>query len=148
MRTQNPGHVLCKHYDNRGILKRPKRFHFAYECVAWLEHVEIKACHVRVVFKMGKRWPLFVYFRSFLTLQRQIMHKFDYKWYRHRWCAWELNLGRQYGKRRWIHWAMATPLKVVFFPITVVNMGTHWYRLGRSELKMTFKNTISIFTYL
>ena len=25
----------------------------------------------------------------------------------HRWCAWDLNLGPQDGRRRWIHWTMA-----------------------------------------
>ena len=27
----------------------------------------------------------------------------------HRLCAWDLNLGQQDGRRRWIHWTMAAP---------------------------------------
>ena len=27
----------------------------------------------------------------------------------HRWCAWDLNLGPQDGRRRWIHWTMVAP---------------------------------------
>ena len=30
-------------------------------------------------------------------------------WKKHRWCAWDSNPGRQDGRRRWIHWAMAAP---------------------------------------
>ena len=53
----------------------------------------------------------FVYFGSFLTSHGQIKHKFDYKWKKRRWHAWESNPGRQDGRRRWIHWAMAAPQK-------------------------------------
>ena len=32
-----------------------------------------------------------------------------YKLKKHRWCAWDSNPGRQDGRRRRIHWAMAAP---------------------------------------
>ena len=55
---------------------------------------------------MGQSRPLFVYFCSFLvTISTQIEKK-------HRWYAWDSNLGPQDGRRRRIHGAMAaTPLE-------------------------------------
>ena len=50
---------------------------------------------------MGQFRPLFVYFRSFLvTISIQIEKK-------HRWYAWDSNLGPQDGRRRQYHGAMA-----------------------------------------
>ena len=55
---------------------------------------------------MGQSWPLFVYFRSFhIPIQMT-----NINWKKHRWCAWDSNPGRQNGRRRRIHWAMAAPL--------------------------------------
>ena len=56
---------------------------------------------------MGRTRPIFVYFCSLFTWQ--IENKFDYNWYKHRLCAWDSNPGRQDGKCRRIHWAMAAP---------------------------------------
>ena len=44
-----------------------------------------------------------IYFRLFNTLQ------FKLKLKKHRWCAWDLNPGRQDGRRKRIHWATAAP---------------------------------------
>ena len=51
---------------------------------------------------MGQTRPLFVYFVHF---KWQIKHNFNCKWSKHILCAWDSNLGQQYGRRRWIHWA-------------------------------------------
>ena len=50
-----------------------------------------------------------VYFRLFNMLQ--------FKLKKRRWCAWDSNPGRQDGRRKRIHWAMAAPLKRLFFDI-------------------------------
>ena len=34
---------------------------------------------------------------------------YNLNWKKHRWCAWDLNPGRQDGRREWIHWATAAP---------------------------------------
>ena len=47
--------------------------------------------------KWAKPGLFLVYFRPFLNT----MTMFDYK--KHRWFAWDLNLGRQDGRRRGIH---------------------------------------------
>ena len=45
------------------------------------KRISFKSCILNKFFlKMGQNRPLFLYFRSSLTLQRQIEHKFDYKW--------------------------------------------------------------------
>ena len=48
---------------------------------------------------MGPSQPLVVYFRLF--------HMAQFKLIKCRWCAWDSNPGRQDGRRRRIHWAMA-----------------------------------------
>ena len=62
--------------------------------------------------KMGQTRPLFVYFRYFHDAKTNIastMRMCDYKWKKRGWCAWDSNPGRQVGRRRRIHWAMAAP---------------------------------------
>ena len=54
---------------------------------------------------MGQSRPLFVYFRSFHTPIQMT----NTNWKKHRWCAWDSNPGRQDGRRRRIHWAIAAP---------------------------------------
>ena len=48
------------------------------------------------------------------TTQRLIKHKFDHKWCKHRWCAWDSKPGWKDGWHRWSHWAMAAPNFVLF----------------------------------
>ena len=38
-------------------------------------------------------------------------------WKKHRWCAWDSNLGRQDGRRERIHWAMAAPHQLKKLPL-------------------------------
>ena len=45
---------------------------------------------------------------SFYFLSYNKHHKFDYKWLKCRWCSLDSNPGRQDGRLRRIHWAMAT----------------------------------------
>ena len=40
----------------------------------------------------------------------QIYNLNNINWKKRRWCAWDSNLGRQDGRRRRIHWAIAAPL--------------------------------------
>ena len=56
-------------------------------------------------FKWAEPDLYFVYFRSFFSTQWHYGTEFDYK--KHRWFAWDSNPGRQDGRRRRIHWAMA-----------------------------------------
>ena len=59
--------------------------------------------------KFFKKWAkpgLFLFI--FILFKWQIYHKY-YIWKKCRWCAWDSNLGRQDGRRRQIHWAMAAP---------------------------------------
>ena len=53
-----------------------------------------------------KNWAnpgLFLFIFVFFTLHISM------NWWKHRWCAWDLNPGWQDGRRRRIHWAMAAP---------------------------------------
>ena len=35
--------------------------------------------------------------------------KCDYKWKKHRWCAWNMNPGPQHASHKQMHWAMVAP---------------------------------------
>ena len=52
-------------------------------------------CFIFVLFSFQFKW--------------QTYHLNNINWKKHRWCAWDSNPGRQYGRRRRIHWAMAAP---------------------------------------
>ena len=52
---------------------------------------------------------LSVYFRPF-QCNGNYSAKFDHKWKKHRWRAWDLTHRPQDGRRRRIHWAMTAPL--------------------------------------
>ena len=61
-----------------------------------------------------KKWPITASFCVFFVLftfqfKWQIYNLNLINWKKHRWCAWDSNPGRQDGRCRWIHWAMAAP---------------------------------------
>ena len=62
---------------------------------------------LRYFFKWAQSRPLLLFifvFSSCYNLNSNL------NWFKHRWYAWDSNLGRQDGRRKWIHWAMAAPL--------------------------------------
>ena len=63
---------------------------------------------VKFLFKWANPVLFLVYFRPFLiaiTITVSIINVLT--WKKHRWCAWDSNLGPQNGRRRQNHWAMA-----------------------------------------
>ena len=63
---------------------------------------------------MGQSQPLFLYFRFFTFQSKwQIYNLNCVNWKKWRNCAGNSNLGRQDGRRRRIHWAMAAPHALV-----------------------------------
>ena len=65
-----------------------------------------------------KYGPIRTSFRLIFVLssyQHQKQFQFQhFKSKKHTWCAWDINLGLQDGRRRWNHWAMAAAPKWVF----------------------------------
>ena len=75
----------------------PEGSKFEVKVFAWKQRFKI-TFWIALFFKKWAKPGLFlVYFRPFLNT----MTMFDYK--KHRWFAWDLNLGRQDGRRRGIH---------------------------------------------
>ena len=66
---------------------------------------------------MGQSRPLFLFIFVLFTFQFkwQIYNLNNINWKKRRWCAWDSNPGRQDGRRRQIHWAIAAPLVTAFF---------------------------------
>ena len=58
---------------------------------------------ISLVIKNGAIPASFCLFSSFPNYTISI------NFWKHRWCAWDSNLGQQVGGHRWIHWAMAAP---------------------------------------
>ena len=54
--------------------------------------------------KMGQSRPLFLFIFVFSTC-----YNLNSNWKKRRWCAWDLNPGRQDGRHKRIHWATAAP---------------------------------------
>ena len=54
---------------------------------------------------MGQSRPLFLFIFVFST-----RYNLNWNWKKHRWCAWDSNPGRQDGRSKRIHWAMAAPI--------------------------------------
>ena len=44
-------------------------------------------------------------------------HISNINWFKHRWCAWDSNPGRQDGRCRQIHWAMVAPQSELAFQV-------------------------------
>ena len=67
--------------------------------------------HCSLVVFFLKKWakPSLFFVCFFVLFTRQIVHK-NYNWLKLSWCAWGSNLGRQDGRCRRIHWAMAAAL--------------------------------------
>ena len=71
-------------------------------------------------------WPLYLFIFILFTFEFnwQIYSLNNINWKKHRWCAGDSNPGRQNGRRRRIHWAMAAPpwtiLYLYFVRITVL----------------------------
>ena len=55
---------------------------------------------------MGQSWPLFCLLLFFSH------YNFNTNWKKHRWCAWDSNLGPQDGRHRQNHGAIAATLKI------------------------------------
>ena len=72
--------------------------------------------------KMGQSRPLLFIIVLFTCIfKRQIYNLNNINW----WCTWDSNPGRQDGRRRRIHWAMGTMLKIVEQRIRVLRSQYH-----------------------
>ena len=89
--------------------------------------------------KMGQSRPLFLFIFVFSTCYNL---NSNLNWKKHRWCAWDLNPGRQDGRRKWIHWAMAAPLYLFIF----VFLNKHHYNYYNKYMwKMSIQYTVPEF---
>ena len=92
---------------------------------------------------MGQSRPLFCLFSFFSHSNSNDKYII---WKKHRWCALDSNPGRLDGRRRWIHWAMAAPLKcyleIKISLIFAVFIVTNKFRFF--DLSTTFMFSINI----
>ena len=80
---------------------------------------------------------LFLFIFVIFTFQFiwQIYNLNDVKWKKHRWCAWDSNPGRQDGRHRQIHWAMAAPeIKYLSTKAFVHSPNRTWWHLFWPEV--------------
>ena len=89
--------------------------------------------------KMGQSRPLFQFIFVF-SIWYNLNSNFN--WKKRRWCAWDSNPGRQDGRRKWIHWAMAAPLYLFIF----VFLNKHHYNYYNKYMwKMSIQYTVPEF---
>ena len=101
-----------------------------------------------VFFNIGQTWPLYVYFRPFSQHNDKYSTKFDYKQAKHRWFAWNSNLGPQEGKHRQILWAMVA-LQCSRVSFEVETLLWRWKRNGLPWLnQLTASHVQEVFEYL
>ena len=80
-------------------------------------------------------WPIPASFCLFSFFSHSNSNSNDkYKLKKHRWCAWDSNPGRQDGRRRRIHWAIAAPLSFIFLQDTF-----HVLFTGSSDKRLTYR---------
>ena len=93
----------------------PSAFYLSLHRLVQKNYLEIKMPELsNIIFRIliwyisirAKSWTLFGIFSSFSH------HNSRINWKKRRYCAWELNLGSQDGRCRWIHWAMAAAKQV------------------------------------
>ena len=56
----------------------------------------------------------------------------NFNWKKHRWCAWDSNLGRQDGRRKRIHWATTAPQYFYFFMSILLSVCVYLFLLSLS----------------
>ena len=94
-----------------GFLETTNRANSVSHCierVAW-SHILSWSLYLAdtAAYSYSKNGPISASFRFiyvFSSLHNSI------NWWTRRWCAWDSNLGRQNGRHRRIHWAIAAPL--------------------------------------
>ena len=77
---------------------------------------------------------LFIFVLFTFQFKWQIYNLNNINWKKHRWCAWDSNPGRQDGRRRRIHWAIAAPLSFIFLQDTF-----HVLFAGSSDKRLTYR---------
>ena len=105
--------------------------------------ITFKSQLTNVFLKMGESRPLFCLLSFFSHSNSNDKYII---WKKHRWCAVDSNPGRLDGRRRWIHWAMAAPLKcyleIKISLIFAVFIVTNKFRFF--DLSTTFMFSINI----
>ena len=79
------------------------------------------------LFKWANPGLFFVYFRLFYITQFKNINL-----YKHWWCVWDSSPGRQVGRRRRFHWAMAAPHGPINeWPIIIFDQKRRWRQRQR-----------------
>ena len=79
--------------------------------------VRFKSFFIFCFLKMGQTRTLPCSFPSFLPHNVKCSTKFVYKWHKHRWCAWDSNLGLQNGRPDESTELWETPYLVYYFTL-------------------------------